>query len=89
LTAPFSEEEVRVAVFSMRADKAPESNGFSMTFYQTYWDVVKLDLLSMFADFYHGRLDIAKLNRATICLIPKVSNAVLIMKFRPIGLLNL
>jgi hypothetical protein len=33
-------------------------------------------------------LDIAKLNRATICLIPKISNAALITEFRPIGLLN-
>jgi Reverse transcriptase (RNA-dependent DNA polymerase) len=59
-----------------------------MIFYQTYWDVVKDDIFSMFTDFYNGLLDIAKLNRATICLISNISNAALITKFRLIGLLN-
>jgi hypothetical protein len=40
----------------------------------------------MFANFYHGILDIAKLNRAMICLISKVPTV--ITEFRPIWLLN-
>jgi Reverse transcriptase (RNA-dependent DNA polymerase) len=42
----------------------------------------------MFEDFYRGNLDIFKLNRATLCLIPKVPNASLVTDFRPIILLN-
>jgi Reverse transcriptase (RNA-dependent DNA polymerase) len=42
----------------------------------------------MFEYFYKGNLNIAKLNRATLCLIPKVSNASLVTEFRLIALLN-
>jgi hypothetical protein len=38
--------------------------------------------------FFHGCIDIAKLSKATICLIFEVPNADLIIEFWPIGLLN-
>jgi hypothetical protein len=88
LIVPFTMEEVKLVVFGMGSDKAPGSDDFSMIFYQTYWDVVKDDIFSMFTDFYNGTLDIAKLNRVIIYLIPKILNATLITEFRPIGLLN-
>jgi hypothetical protein len=75
LTAPFTMKEIHKTVFSMGADKASGPNDFLMSFYHTYWEIIKSDLLSMFEDFYKGTLDITILNRATLCLIPKVSNA--------------
>jgi Reverse transcriptase (RNA-dependent DNA polymerase) len=81
-------EEIHISVFSMGADKSPGPNDFSMSFYQTYWDIIKSDLFSMFENFFKGTLDIAKLIRATLCLILKVSNASLVIEFRPIALLN-
>jgi Reverse transcriptase (RNA-dependent DNA polymerase) len=38
--------------------------------------------------FFHGEIDIAKLNRVILYFIPKVLSAVLITEFRPICLLN-
>lgn len=84
----FSVEEVQSAVFEKAPDKTPGPDGFPMLFYQKYWDLVKDDIMSLFLDFYNGSLDISKLNRATLCLIPKVPNANKITQFRPIGLLN-
>jgi hypothetical protein len=46
------------------------------------------DLLSMFNDFHVGHFDISQLNRAVICLLPKVSECKTISDFRPISLLN-
>ena len=45
LMAPFSEEEVRVAVFQMEHNKAPGPDGFPAEFYQNFWDIIKADLL--------------------------------------------
>jgi hypothetical protein len=81
-------EEIRVAVFAIGADRASDPDVFLMSFYQTYWDVVETDLFNMFEDFFNDRLNIAKLNRAIICLIPKISNVALVAEFRPIRLLN-
>jgi hypothetical protein len=42
----------------------------------------------MFDAFHQGKLDIERLNHGVIYLIPKVSDADVIQKFRPICLLN-
>jgi hypothetical protein len=35
----------------MRADKVLGHDDFSMSFYQTYWKVIKTNLFSMFENF--------------------------------------
>ena len=50
-TAPFSEEEVRAAVFQMEHNKAPGPDGFPTEFYQNFWDVIKTDLMELFNSF--------------------------------------
>lgn len=88
LQAPFTEKEVKDAVFGSYADGAPGPDGLSFMFYQRFWEVIKHDLMAMFADFYKGELDIFRLNFAVLTLIPKKPNASSIKKFRPISLLN-
>ena len=58
LVAPFSEEEVKVAVLDMEHNKAPGPDGFSAEFYQFFWEIVKPDLMSLFHEFHAGRLPI-------------------------------
>ena len=41
LTAPYSEEEVRKAVFLMEHNKAPGPDGLPAEFYQNFWEVIK------------------------------------------------
>jgi hypothetical protein len=72
----------------MNASKAPRPDGFSMFFYQHYWDMIKTDLLAIFQDFQSSQFNIAKLNCALIYVIPKVQDANTIKKYRPISLLN-
>jgi hypothetical protein len=48
LTAEYSEEEVRKAIFQMEHNKAPGSDGFPTEFYQTFWETIKGDLLDLF-----------------------------------------
>jgi hypothetical protein len=84
----FSEEEVKEAVFGSYADGAPGPDGLSFIFYQTYWDIVKGDLIAMFNEWYNDNLDLYRLNFAMITLIPKENEARSMKKFRPISLLN-
>jgi len=88
LMAPFSEEEVKMAVLDMEHNKAPGPDGFPAQFYQFFWWIVKPDLMSLFHEFHAGRLPIHSLNFGVLTLLPKIIDAVRIQQYRPICLLN-
>jgi hypothetical protein len=88
LTAPFSEAEIKTAVFSCYAEGAPGPDGLSFIFYHKFWDLIKGDLVALFDDFHKGSLDLSRLNFALVTLIPKVGEASDMKQFRPISLLN-
>ena len=50
--------------------------------------IIKPDLLKLFEAFENGNMNMARLNYATVILIPKEPNAVNLKKYRPISLLN-
>jgi hypothetical protein len=72
----------------MEKNKAPGPDGFPAEFYQCFWEVIKPDLMAMFAAFQEGHLPLFHLNFGTIILLPKKENAVQIEQYRPICLLN-
>ena len=88
LISPFTESEVREAVFQMEHNKAPGPDGFPAEFYQVFWGVIKDDLLPLFAELHREALDLYRLNFDIITLIPKVNNAIKIQQYRPICVLN-
>lgn len=88
LTKPFTEQEVKEVVFSMKETSAPGPDGFGVAFYKNCWGIVKENLMEMVNDFYRENLDIARLNYGVITLIPKVLEAKNVKQFRPICLLN-
>jgi hypothetical protein len=47
----------------------------SFIFYQSFWELVKDDLIDLFKDFYHGGLDLNIINFALITFIPKENDA--------------
>ena len=71
LTQPFSEKEIKEAIFQMEHNKAPGPDGFPAEFYQVFWNVIKYDLLELFNDFHNGTLPLFSLNFGTIILLPK------------------
>ena len=48
LEIPFTEEEVFVALSDLGKDKAPDPDGFTMTFWLFCWDVVKVEIMGFF-----------------------------------------
>jgi hypothetical protein len=74
LMAPFTEEEIKKAVFEMEHNKAPGPDGFSVEFYQTFWDVIMDDLIPMFHNLHVRDLPLFSLNFRVIMLIPKAQD---------------
>jgi hypothetical protein len=76
LTADYSVEEVHEAIAQMEHNKAPGPDGFPAEFYQHFWEVIKVDLMALFACFQSWTLPLYKLNFGVITLLPKKENAV-------------
>jgi hypothetical protein len=88
LAKPFSEEEIKYALFQTDKNKAAGLDGLPMEFFQVCWIVIKSDMLELFEDFYLGNLDIKRINYGIITLLPKTKEASMIQQFRSICLLN-
>jgi len=61
---------------------------FLSYFFQKFWDLVKLDILSLFSQFYNDTMDLRCLNYALVTFIPKKEGASLDNEFWPRSLLN-
>lgn len=84
----FTLDEIKIVVFSMEKNKAPGPDGFPIEFFQRFWDIIKFSLKRLFDDLMSGVPDVNRLNYGIITLVPKVPEADVIQKFRPICLLN-
>ncbi|WVZ93196.1 hypothetical protein U9M48_039196 [Paspalum notatum var. saurae] len=73
LVPPFTEKEVKEAVFQMEQNKSPGPDGFPVEFYQVFWDI---------------HLSLFSLNFGVITLLPKLKEVIKIQQYRPICLLN-
>jgi hypothetical protein len=71
LTADFTEDEVLEAISQMEHNKAPGPDGFPAEFYQTFWEVIKGDLMALFYQLQIGELPLFRLNFGVITLLPK------------------
>jgi len=81
LNVPFTEAEIKEAIFSLGADKALGPDSFSLFFFQIFWNTIKTDLLALFYYLHNSTMQIKRLSYALITLIPKVKGASTISKF--------
>lgn len=84
---PFSEEEVHSCILDMKEDKAPSPDGFTISFFQICWNIVKDDLMKVLDEFYYSEEFYEHLNNF-ITLIPKKRFSKELKDFRPISLLS-
>lgn len=88
LGAPFTDEEIEVALFQMGPTKAPGPDGLPAMFYQKHWALVKNDVCGAVREFLAGNAAPTGFNDTVIVMIPKVSSPELLSQFRPISLYN-
>ena len=88
LIFPATEEEVLAAICGLNNEGAPGPDGIPVFFYRDCWDTVGPEVMATIEDFWAGRCNMDRLNRAYIILIPKVEGAERIGDFRPISLSN-
>jgi hypothetical protein len=88
LTAPFTKEEFRVAVFSMHPDKCPGPDGYNPGFYQHFWSLCSDDIFKDCCYWLDSGQFPSALSTTNIALIPKGSTQKTMKDWRPIALCN-
>ena len=71
LEIPFFENEIHSALMEMNGDKAFGPDGFTMAFWQSCWDFVKVKILEMFKEFHEQSSFLKSLNNTFLVLIPR------------------
>jgi hypothetical protein len=88
LLSPFTNEEVKCALFQLFPTKAPGPDGFPAHFFQCHWELCGDEVTSVVLRMLRGEDDPSIINNTCIVLIPKVENAEELGQFRPISLVS-
>jgi hypothetical protein len=80
LEIEFEEQEVR----GLNGDKAPGSDGFTITFFQKCWEILKMDIMAVFSEFHSQQQVEKNFNATFVSLIPKKTSVVDVKDFWPI-----
>ncbi|KAL9668150.1 hypothetical protein QQ045_002525 [Rhodiola kirilowii] len=86
LTSPYTVDEVTRAVFQLHPDKAPGKDGFTTSFIQSCWEIIKDNFISECLLFLNGGQLHDDTNITLITLISKQKRADKVHLFRPISL---
>lgn len=88
LCKPYSNEEIKTALFQMGPTKAPGPDGFPALFYQTHWNFLQEEICQAVRSFLEGNPIPDGFCDSVIVLILKVSRLKQLKFFRPISLCN-
>ncbi|GKU98550.1 hypothetical protein SLEP1_g11542 [Rubroshorea leprosula] len=88
LTTPFTEEEIKTAVWDCESSKAPRPNGFNFKFIKSEWETIKGDVIGFLQEFQKNGKLVKGLYTSFIVMVPKVDNSQKIEGYRPISLIG-
>ncbi|XP_072147490.1 uncharacterized protein [Setaria viridis] len=88
LLQPFTETEAQKAVRAMNKSSLPGPDGFGPAFYAAAWTTVSPEILRLAQAFQEEAVDLERLNRAYVVMIPKGATASMPSDYRPICLQN-
>jgi len=85
---PVSDEVIKSTLFSLAKGKAPGSDGFSVEFFKSNWEIVGLSVLLAVRDFFQSERLLKEVNVTILALVPKIPNVSAVSDFRPIACCN-
>ncbi|XP_057770894.1 uncharacterized protein LOC130990686 [Salvia miltiorrhiza] len=88
LTRIPDDAEIAAAVFGMDSNSAPGPDGFSGSFFQNCWSIIKADVVVAIRAFFLKNYLPAGCNASTLILIPKKEAVDTVADLRPIILSN-
>lgn len=88
LCAPYTNEEVKVALFQMFPTKAPVPDSFPAHFYQRHRVICGDEVTMIVLRIVRGEESPECINDTVLVLIPKVVDPTVLSQFRPISLCN-
>lgn len=75
LEAPFSMDEIELAIKEMKTNTAPGPDGFPVRFYKALISKVRGPIKEMMDELFEGNMNLSRINYGLITLIPKVKEA--------------
>eukprot|EP00253_Pinus_taeda_P030389 PITA_30389 len=88
LLHPILMQEVDDAMSQLKEGKAPGPDGFTTTFFHTFWDLIKYEVWQIVEESRTLHWMLPSLNTTFIALIPKEEDSITPDKYRPIALCN-
>jgi hypothetical protein len=84
-----TEQEIYAAVMQTPSEKAPGPDGCIGSFYKEFWDIIKLDIISVIKEMFALRASYWNLlNSANVTLIEKKDGVQAIGDYRPISVMH-
>lgn len=80
--------EIKVVVMSMTPVKAFREDGFPALSFQKFWHIVGEKVSEFCLDVLNRKKKVGSINNTNIVLLPKTSNPIEMIQFRPISLCN-
>ncbi|XP_062119307.1 uncharacterized protein LOC133833065 [Humulus lupulus] len=88
LSAEFTKEDIKDAMFSIPGIKAPGPDGYCSYFFQDNWDLVGDEISEAILSFLHTGHLLKEINSTVITLIPKCKCPNTVSDYRPISCCN-
>jgi hypothetical protein len=88
LSAPFSCDEVREAIWSSDGNKCPGPDGFNFNFLKACWDIIRGDVMAFLNEFHDNALLPKGITTSFLTLVHKKDHPQALKDYRPICLVS-